>query len=121
MAKHFLVMTFLMSFLFYLSSCKKSDDEMMMLIHGKWEWNPPFTGSDEIYEFIDLANCKHYKDDHGNVLLLRADSLTINIFNSKLYIKKKDGSAYKTYTIDKLTHSMLKLEEVKIQKFHRLH
>jgi hypothetical protein len=128
MVKQFLVMTFLISFLFSLNSCKKSDDEMMMLIHGhKWgrrDAMPLPVMDDERYEFIEPGNYKHYHVEGGdNVMMLKRDSLTINIFDSKLYIKNKDGSEYKTYTIEKLTQpilrSVLKLNDGKDSwKFH---
>jgi hypothetical protein len=114
MIRHFLIMGLLPFLLFTLNSCKKDDNEMLMLIHGhKWGHRDPMplpVADDERYEFIEPVNYKHYHIEGGdNVMRLKSDSLTIDVSDSKLYIKYKNGMEYKAYTIEKVTHSTLKL------------
>jgi hypothetical protein len=73
-------------------------------------YSVPFIPVDEIFEFMEPGNYKHFHTEGGdNIMKLKKDSLTINILDSKLYIKDKNGMEYKTYTIEKVTNHKLKL------------
>jgi hypothetical protein len=116
MIKRFLILTFFLPLLIGLNSCKKKDyddSELMVLIRASWALHNHeffmFQRDKEKYDFVNPANGKYYYSDHGDGLQLQRDSLTINIVDSKLYIKLKDGTIYETLEIEKATHDKITL------------
>jgi hypothetical protein len=113
MIKRFIKLIIFCSLPFCLTSCKKSysDAELLILIQAKWGLHNHkffmFQNDRARYDFVDRANCKYYYNDHGNGLQLKVDSLTINIVDSKLYVKLKNGTIYNTLEIEKATHDKL--------------